>query len=329
MPTKRLPWFKVWVGATRHEKVATLSDTDFRTWVELLDAASQQNVRGKFDSVAGAAAVTRRPTVSIKRLVTAGLLDDRQAEGLWMHDWKEWQRWRPEDQANDSESPPEPPSINTRSTHDHPPNVNGSTHDPPLIRTESTHDQHSKRPSLPRADAGARIDVEGEGDIDEDEDVNPQSATPPSPSDSAAAAKTTKLATFTIDEQERIDAVTTVLEPFGISHEPKLWRKTLDTYGSIDLEAEALKQADWLRRHRIRACSNSRYLEWLSRARNDTRANITHLRRDPTESEFVVEQVAATGECPYCAWHASHGFSPDSRCVEHEPTETHSQEAAA
>lgn len=117
MPTKRIPWFKVWVGATRHEKVATLDDRAFRTWVELLDAASQQTVRGKFASPAAAAAVVRRPVAAVKCLVAVGLIDERD-DGVWMHDWQDWQRWRPEDDTNSDPSPPEPPPINGRSTHD-------------------------------------------------------------------------------------------------------------------------------------------------------------------------------------------------------------------
>jgi hypothetical protein len=130
MPAKRLPWFKVWVGATRHEKVATLSDTDFRTWVELLDAGAQQSVRGHFDSAATAAAVVRRPLASVKRLIAARLLDD-QPDGVWLHDWPDWQRWSPEDDAIDSRTTPERLTNNTRTTHEQHANVNGTTRDRP------------------------------------------------------------------------------------------------------------------------------------------------------------------------------------------------------
>lgn len=95
MPRPRLPWFKFWVAATRHEKVAPLSDRAFRTWVELLDAGSQQPTRGHFKSIPAAAAVVRRPLRMIQTLVEAGLLDERP-DGVWLHDWREWQRWAPE-----------------------------------------------------------------------------------------------------------------------------------------------------------------------------------------------------------------------------------------
>jgi hypothetical protein len=125
MPKPRLSWFKVWVGATRHEKVATLDDRTFRIWVELLDAASQQQVRGRFPSYAAAAAVVRRPVASIRRLAQARLLDDRE-DGVWLHDWPDWQRWHPDDSptndtgitpeshANDSPSTQESHTIDTR-----------------------------------------------------------------------------------------------------------------------------------------------------------------------------------------------------------------------
>jgi hypothetical protein len=167
MPAKRLPWFKVWVGATRHEKVATLSDTDFRTWVELLDAAAQQSTRGKFDSAASAAAVVRRPLASVKRLIATRLLDDRGAEGLWLHDWPEWQRWVPDDGASDSASTPEPPLNNTRTTHEQHANVNGTTRDLPSRGAERAktekgdveEDVNDGPPAAPQRPPGVRAAV--------------------------------------------------------------------------------------------------------------------------------------------------------------------------
>lgn len=156
MPAKRLPWFKLWVGATRHEKVATLPDSAFRTWVELLDAASQQTPRGRFLSIHAAAAVVRRPARTVASLVRAGLLDERQ-DGVWMHDWTDWQRWRPEDDANGTESPPHPPPINTRTTHEQHRNVNGT---PPeeLANVEA-----------PRASNAKTEKRDGDGDVDGEE----------------------------------------------------------------------------------------------------------------------------------------------------------------
>jgi hypothetical protein len=169
MPAKRIPWFKVWVGATRHEKVAQLDDRAFRTWVELLDGASQQTVRGKFASVEAAAAVVRRPAASIRRLMAVGLLDER-ADGVWMHDWQDWQRWRPEDAQNGDASPPDDPPNGYRTTHerlakdvgltrDQHTNSNGRTHDLPSrgaerAKTEKGEgEERSKTTSSSSADA--------------------------------------------------------------------------------------------------------------------------------------------------------------------------------
>lgn len=102
MPAQRLPWFKFWIGATGHAKVRQLTDAVFRTWVELLDLSAQQNHRGTFSSRKEAAAVSRRPAAHISQLVAAGLLDERDGE-LTMHDWDDWQRWRPNDPATTTE----------------------------------------------------------------------------------------------------------------------------------------------------------------------------------------------------------------------------------
>lgn len=96
MPAKRLPWFKLWIGCTAHGKVRQLDDGTFRTWVELLDAASQQPTRGRFSSEAEAVAITRRPAKHIRMLVEAGLMD-ATADGLWLHDWSAWQDVYPSD----------------------------------------------------------------------------------------------------------------------------------------------------------------------------------------------------------------------------------------
>src|SRR5260370_36590919 len=110
MPAKRLPWFRFWIGATAHGKVRQLDDATFRTWLELLDDAAQQPKRGCFANPKAAAAIIRRPVKHLSALLDAGLLDER-ADGIVMHDWEEWQKWRPEDGANDDGLPP-----------DHPPN---------------------------------------------------------------------------------------------------------------------------------------------------------------------------------------------------------------
>lgn len=100
MPAKRLPWFRFWIDATAHGKVRQLDDATFRTWVELLDAAAKQPKRGRFESRKEAVSVLRRPAKHIAALIAATLIDETP-EGLVMHDWDEWQRWRQEDTNDD------------------------------------------------------------------------------------------------------------------------------------------------------------------------------------------------------------------------------------
>lgn len=109
MPAKRLPWFKLWIGCTAHGKVRQLDDGTFRTWVELLDAASQQPTRGRFASEAEAVAITRRPVKHIRTLVAAGLMDATE-DGLWLHDWSEWQEVYPSDVSRER-SPKTPRTL--------------------------------------------------------------------------------------------------------------------------------------------------------------------------------------------------------------------------
>lgn len=154
MPKQRLPWFKVWVGATRHEKVVTLDDRTFRAWVELLDAASEQQVRGRFTSSKAAAAIIRRPVALVKRLTDAHLLDERD-DGLWLHDWSDWQRWRPDDEHGND----------TGLTYESHRNSNGNTPDPPPNDTP---------PRVERAKTEKR---EEDVDVDGDKDEYPPGAT--------------------------------------------------------------------------------------------------------------------------------------------------------
>jgi hypothetical protein len=143
MPRPRLPWFKVWVGVTRDAKIVTLSDRLFRVWVELLDAASEQKIRGRFDSYAAAAAIVRRKPAEVRQVAAAGLLDEFQ-DGIWLHDWQDWQRWRPED------------------SH---PNDLGITHESLRNGTGTTHESRSKI-EAPRVERAKKrdVDVDVEGD---------------------------------------------------------------------------------------------------------------------------------------------------------------------
>src|SRR5206468_6156200 len=47
---------------------------------------------------------------------------------------------------------------------------------------------------------------------------------------------------------------------------PQFWRKLLDRYMDVDLEAEFVKLADWLGRHRKRQCTALFVMNWLGKA---------------------------------------------------------------
>ena len=96
--------------------------------------------------------------------------------------------------------------------------------------------------------------------------------------------------TFNEEDQRVIDSVCEVLSPFKFSLAPGHWRKVLDDYGGVDLEAEAYKQADWLRRHQVKSCSASRYTNWLAKAKSEKVA------RAPTDFEDGV------GEFDWGCW---------------------------
>lgn len=165
MPAKRIPWFKIWIGATAHGKVRQLEDGVFRTWVELLDAAAQQPVRGRFASRAEAAAVLRRPVKHLAVLIGAGLIDEDPDKHLVMHDWDDWQRWRQED-SNDAPHTPEGPTNNTRTTTERQLNDSVSTVDSLTIDNESTQDELLNAPRG-RLSARRRRREKEEEDVEE------------------------------------------------------------------------------------------------------------------------------------------------------------------
>jgi len=142
MPAKRLPWFRFWIDATAHGKVRQLDDATFRTWVELLDAAAKQPKRGRFENRKEAVAVLRRPAKHIAALIAAKLIDETP-EGLVMHDWDEWQRWRQED-VNDDET----------------------TSDQLLNDSRLTRNGRANNPAL-------RVSAEGDTETEREGEVNP------------------------------------------------------------------------------------------------------------------------------------------------------------
>jgi hypothetical protein len=91
MPARRLPWFKLWPEAMRHEKIVLLSDSTFRTWIVVLAAGSEQAVRWRFASIKHVVSVTGRPARHIHELIRARLIDEDESGELWVHDWRQWQ----------------------------------------------------------------------------------------------------------------------------------------------------------------------------------------------------------------------------------------------
>ncbi len=106
MPAQRLPWFKLWPEAVDHEKVAQLGDAQFRTWITVLAKAADQPTRWHFASRRHAAVVTGRAIGHINTLVSGRLLDDLGVDGVWIHDWKQWQDRYPSDYPEPSANAP-------------------------------------------------------------------------------------------------------------------------------------------------------------------------------------------------------------------------------
>lgn len=135
MPARRLPWLKLWPEAIRHEKVALLSDGEFRTWIYVLCASAEQPIRGRFASVEHAAVVTGRPAADMAQLVARGLLEYGPEGALWIHDWHQWQDKYPSDYVRED-------STNAAATlHE------GSSNDPPTLPldTEAEEEERSKQ----------------------------------------------------------------------------------------------------------------------------------------------------------------------------------------
>lgn len=93
-------------------------------------------------------------------------------------------------------------------------------------------------------------------------ELTPTAATQQAPTAAAAVAPMH----FDPGERETIDKTSSILAPIGLNSDPRFWRKVLNTYGHVDLEAEAIKIADWQQRHRKRQCSQRFVLNWLGRA---------------------------------------------------------------
>lgn len=91
MPTVRAPYVLLWEGLTRHPKVSMLTDSQFRTWVEILMAGARQKRRWSFASVAHVVNVTGRPERDVRALIKSLLLDEVD-DGIYIHNAHKWQR---------------------------------------------------------------------------------------------------------------------------------------------------------------------------------------------------------------------------------------------
>lgn len=158
MPNKPVPWLKLWPELVDHEKFAQLTDSESWTWVKLLAKAGQQPTRGRFRDVNHAVITTGRPKKHVERLIEVRLLDPK-ADGLWMHDWEKWQRWRPEESVNPESTPPDHPPNGQPSTRDEHTMTNGSTH-----AREKSIERRDEELEIPPAPTGQppRLRVVGE-----------------------------------------------------------------------------------------------------------------------------------------------------------------------
>jgi hypothetical protein len=86
-----LPWFRMHSGFSTCAKAQNLTDAEFRTWMIVIDQASQNTPRGRLPSVRAAAYRSGRPESHVKRLIKFGLIDEQPDGELVMHDWDFWQ----------------------------------------------------------------------------------------------------------------------------------------------------------------------------------------------------------------------------------------------
>lgn len=85
-------WFRFYAEAMRDPKVVTLSDKDFRLWVNLLSIASEND--GNLPSIDGLKGVLKvrldHLLAALKRLISAGLIDPLEG-GYKPHGWEKRQ----------------------------------------------------------------------------------------------------------------------------------------------------------------------------------------------------------------------------------------------
>lgn len=176
--------------------------------------------------------------------------------------------------------------------------VNFAKHQNPHVKeppsTIPAPDEHGASPVLPPnghhdgPSSHARVLSHG---LQEQEQEQEQSYS----SSAASAAEEEKPSlepVFSADEREVVDLVAGILVPIGLSAQPRFWRKVLDTYQALDLEAEAMAMADWLRRHRKRVCSTAFVLNWLKssaerRSQKVVALNGRHADREAMAAKFA------------------------------------------
>ena len=258
MPAERLPWFRIWVEAMDHEKIAMLDDSQFRTWVLVLSKASQQPTRWRIASAEVAARITGRPRVDVDCLIAARLLDECP-DGLWVHDWESWQKGH------------------------YPSDYKRSAKTPPTVGEDSA----NVAPTLPQRSASIAAVLPLDIDIDRDIDVDVEapigalsaaaeeilSSHPPQgfrgeSAERGEPAKRKRAAfEYKLSEAERdeADAAEDALSDWKFEPTTQFWRKCFDEYGRLNMETEALKMAGWLKAHRKRQCNNAFVQNWLRR----------------------------------------------------------------
>jgi len=186
-------------------------------------------------------------SVALDQLAASGFLVRYEVDGvraIAITHWRKHQRPHPREEQSQIPAPSVPDTVRITEK----PDLGAAEHN--LGAAEPTLPRARSVPSLPSIPSGSS-GAEG------------PSTTQARASPTAAAARNTIV--FKPDDQTRIDAVGVVLAPAGLDGDPRFWRKVIDTYGEVDLEAEALKMADWQHQHRKRNCSQRFVLNWLER----------------------------------------------------------------
>jgi hypothetical protein len=259
MAARRLPWIKLWIEGMAHEKIALLTDAQFRTWVLVLCAGSQQPIRWRFASSQHAAVITGRPVQHIKQLVSAHLLDPLN-DGLWVHDFRRWQEVYESDLPLNGKPERTDPNPPTPSEHSPEHSDQRSANAPP--NTAAT------LPARPRAPAsdGRR----------ETKDVRPETGDLPQPGSEeqqggglgGAAAPPAPAADFLADELlDRVNQALTGQPGWAPTEHELIKLRDLAERHGLDLEVEAMKIANYMHKPRRKdTVCNFRYVaNWLEK----------------------------------------------------------------